>query len=148
VRHLGFADTLVFVAANPMIPFGQLFRIVCDDSRDVRHTIAIAQFQQVFFQDAARQGKLREAIRDTLLRRLREHLRHGWNQGKMSKTRRALAFSQWELPTFDRERIAGITDKIWQALVDLQPPDDWCPKSVDDPIRENAFAIAWPHRDE
>ena len=144
VQHLGFGDTFSFVSAHPLIPFGQLFRILRDDNPDKRYSIAIAQFQHVYFCDAARQGHLREAILDTLVRRLREHLRQGWNHGKMAKERRASAYSQWELPTFDRQRFAGITERIWQALIDLSPPDDWCPESAKDPLLEKAFASGWP----
>jgi hypothetical protein len=144
VRHLGFADIFAFVSAHPMIPFGQLFRILRDDNTDKRHSIAIAQFQHVYFRDAARQGHLREAILDTLLRRLREHLRQDWNHGRTAKARRASAYSQWELPTFDRQRFVGITERIWQALIDLSPPDDWCPESAKDPFLEEAFASGWP----
>lgn len=144
VRRLGYADTLAFADAHPRIPFGQLFRLLCDQTADGDEPIAIAQFQDVFFCDSRRSGKLRHAVAETLLRRIRQHLCRGWNRGAKVKERRAAAFSQWELPTFDRQRITAITDRIWQALMELQPPDDWCPVCISDPYLEQAFEVGWP----
>jgi hypothetical protein len=145
VRRMGFADPVAFAAAHPQIPFGQLFRILLENDTDGGETITISQFQELLFEEAKRSGKLRHAIRDTLLRRLRQHLGHGWNRGAKIKERRAAAFSQWELPTFDRQRLANITDRIWQALRDLEPPDDWCPGCITNPYLEKAFEVGWPN---
>ena len=72
----------------------------------------------------------------------------GWNKGKNAREARARAFSEWNLPfagAQDWEHVRRCADSVWAQLNLMQPPDDWCPSSPDDPILDEAFTQAWPH---
>ncbi len=142
-KSLGFPDVLALANAHPGIPFGQLFRYLRQpESRDA--PIAYAQFQAVYFEEAEQRGLLRDAIADTLVRRLRQHLRGGWNQGRRVRERKAEVRGGWELPPSRVSELGPIADRIWDTVNELNPPDDWCPEDFNDPIIQEAFARVWP----
>src|SRR5262245_52960225 len=97
--------------------------------------------------DAIQQGKAREAAKESLVRALNEQLPKGWNKGKQVHYKRGRALGEWVLPcekAEDWQRVTSLADRVWQEIERLNPPDDWCPRSVNDPVLEEAFAHAWP----
>jgi len=147
VNRLGFDSLPALASAHPGVPFGQLFRLLRETESPDDTTIGYIQFQALFFEEAEANGRIREAIADTLVRRLRQHLRSGWNRGQRLRERKAEARAKWELPPSRIPKFGVVTDKIWDALRDLNPPDDWCPADCNDPIIQEAFRHAWPEKD-
>ena len=143
VKALGFTDVLTFVNAHPELPFGQLFRYL-NQAKSTDTSIAYVQFQAIYFEEAEQRGLLREAIADTLVRRLRQHLHGGWKRGNRLRERKAEARGSWELPPSQVSELGPIADRIWETLTEINPPEDWCPKDISDDFIQKAFARAWP----
>jgi hypothetical protein len=144
MASLGYGNMRAFFRAHPSEPFGKLFQMVRNVNASNRPAIAYAQFQALYYREAERDGWLREAMADTLARKLREHLRSGWNHGRNVVERRANVISSWELPLSADSGSRDIANRIWEALKSSQPPDDWCPVDGSDPLIQQAFAKVWP----
>jgi hypothetical protein len=106
--------------------------------------IAYSQFEAVYYREAERGGWLREAMADTLARKLREHLRSGWNCGRNVIQRQAEAISSWELPLCIDPSYAEVANQIWRAIKSSSPADDWCPTDGNDAVLQKAFSDVWP----
>ncbi len=144
VRHCiskaGYSDAWAFAEANPSIPFGKLFQLLKNHCFSNGESICYTQFQSIFFEDAISNGKLREAIIDTLLRRIRQHLPNGWNKGKNTRIKKADIISQWELPLLQFEQYSEIAESVWKILKTIEIPDDWCPVNREDEILQKVFS--------
>ena len=148
VRHCisqaGYRDAWSFAEENPKVPFGKLFRILKNYCASNETPICYSQFQSIFFEDAVYNDKLREAIIETLARRIRQHLPNGWNKGKNVRMRKADIISQWELPLTQFEQYSEIAETVWERIKIKNIPDDWCPKSRNDEILQHVFSEVWP----
>lgn len=142
-RRLGFECVWDVFAAHPGIPFGQVFRYLRETETLQDIPIAHIQLQAVLFEEAETRRRTKEAIADTLVRQLREHLRSGWNRGKKVPERRGRAAGEWELPASRTSPYYSISSRIFSALEELRPPDNWCPEDIDDPFIQEAFRRAW-----
>ncbi len=140
-KILGFDSTLALADAHPGIPFGQLFNLLRGSKSS---PIGYIHFQCRYFEDADKLGQTKRRVADTLVRRLRQHLRSGWNNGKRIIVRKMEAKSHWETPPMQFSTFRKITDEIWEMLEELTPPDDWCPEDTNDPFIREAFSRAWP----
>jgi hypothetical protein len=52
--------------------------------------------------------------------------------------------SQVELPVSLIRRSVDFALQVWEVLSELNPPDDWCPLDLDDPILQDVFSRVWP----
>lgn len=143
-RRLGYPNIISAFKANPGVPFGKVFRLLRETETADDIPVAYLQVQAVYFEEAEREGALREAVADSFVRRFREHLKGGWKQGKRLRERRAQCLSQVELPTSLIGRADDFPMQVWQSVNDLNPPDDWCPEDIDDPVIRAVFARVWP----
>jgi hypothetical protein len=142
-NRLGFSNVYEFANAHSRLPFGQLFRLLQEFDTPTDVPIAYIQFQAAFFEDAKSAGQLKFAIVDTLIRRLRQHLARGWNRGGQIRKRKMDAISNWELPpNWDPD----FPVRIWNALNNMNPPDNWCPKDLTDPFIESVFQREWGNK--
>ena len=146
-RQIGFGDLWTCARAHPGAPFGQLFQLLRDTEEPNDTPIAYTQFQSVFFDDANSHGKVQDAVMDTLVRRLRQHLIRGWNIGKRNKEQKAEVIAQWEVPPEQFELYSQIRNKVWGRLKEMPIPDNWCPDDINDPVIQAVFARAWPIED-
>lgn len=146
LTSLGYGSMRAFFHAHPGAPFGKLFQMVRNVNASDQPAIAYVQFQAVYYREAELGGWLREAMADTLARKIREHLPSGWNCGRNVVERRANVISSWELPLSADSDSRKIANRVWTALKSSQPPDNWCPVDGSDPLIQRAFAEAWPDR--
>lgn len=113
--------------------------------------IAAIQLECVQFDEAEKQGALREAAIDSLLRDLNWHLKSGWEGGVRGNFNTSGAYVDWlhrlegssrNLPP--NPELIQRGEMVWKALEELRPPRGWLPIGMTDPFIEAAFATAWP----
>jgi hypothetical protein len=144
-RRLGYRSLLELMRAHYAEPYGKVYRLLCSA---LGFRFPIMQLHKLHMLDAIEDGTVREAAKDSFARAFQEHVPAGWNKGKNAREARARAFSEWNLPfagAQDWEHVRRCADSVWAQLNLMQPPDDWCPSSPDDPILDEAFTQAWPH---
>jgi hypothetical protein len=142
-RELGHASFIDFMKLNVGVPYGKLLRIL----RNHRGTmVPMMQMTTLHIIDGLSVCSARELARDTLLRSLCDHVASGWNCGKQARWKRALAFSEWNLPREQGnwDQINALADRVWKEIESQDPPPEWCPRTLDDPILEVAFSLGWP----
>jgi hypothetical protein len=139
-RELGHPTFLDYLDSHIGDPYGKLLQIFRSRLGDV---VPLMQIQALHMLDAAAVGKTREAAKDSLLRTLRQHIPKGWNKGKNVRQNRAFARAEWVLPDYSDETTA-LADRVWDEIATLNPPDDWCPSTLTDPILSGAFDRGWP----
>lgn len=144
IRKLGFADALAYFRAFPDASFGELFRKLSEVKEEGGREIAYIHLQFALYESADRNRCLREVMADLLVRKMRQHLRHGWNIGKDSQQRRAAVAAEWEVPLDPAGRFVGLASQIWAAIKRLSPADDWVPLDQNDPIIQSVFDSVWP----
>lgn len=150
VQEMGFDDVYAFVEQHPDKSLNQLYGLVQQhESSTGLDRICLEYFYQTFFIDALSNNRLKEAITESLLRSLKFNLRNGWNTGKDILKRRYNAKHGWPKPSFAMQAVAGYDElstfqnAVWQSIENADPPEDWCPQSVDDPILKQAFEKSW-----
>lgn len=142
IRSLGYDSVLDFFVRNPGIPYGLLLKQIAEPVEGTNHLdFPILPLRELYRREAVQAGRAREFAKDGLIRSLRENLGKGWNTGRNAGQRRARAFSHWSTPSDDFEHLC---DRVWEALVELNPPEDWRPEVRGDEYIEKAFEIAWP----
>jgi hypothetical protein len=142
-RQLGFVDFLAFMNAHVGEPYGKVLRVL---RMHLGYMVPLMQLQKLHMHEAIVVGKGREAAKDSLVRTLRQELPNGWNTGKQCQERRAWARAYWVLPSSDAteaEKMKAVADSVWDELQAMNPPDNWCPATPNDPIIEAAFARGW-----
>jgi hypothetical protein len=152
VQKMGHEDTFAFVMSRKGESFGEMFRAVrsttCNKDADF---LAFAHLEELFYVDAERHGRLREAVMESLVRSLREHLRDGWNHGKRLRERRIDALGKWPIPHFvshlewDHHAWKKLQNRLWDELERSDPSDDWCPADFEDPVIQLVVSRIWPH---
>jgi hypothetical protein len=143
-RQLGHADFLSLINAHVGEPYGKVLRLLREK---LGYMVPIMQVHRLHMQDAIAVGLEREAAKDSLVRTLREQVGKGWNRGSGSQEKRRRARAYWVLPYADAQdmvRINALADQVWEELKALNPPDDWCPVTPNDPLIEQAFSRGWP----
>src|SRR5262245_16978706 len=88
VEQMGYEDVFAFVMAHPGKSFGQLYGMIQKRTGGHQTPVAFVQLPEVFFEDAKSRGLLREAVMESLVRSMQQHLRKGWNIGKNILPRR------------------------------------------------------------
>jgi hypothetical protein len=151
IHDLGFNDTYDFVLSKPGQSFGEMFRTLQGvKSRQDSPKLAFVQLKETFYVDAARQGKLREAFGEALVRCLQQFLRSGWSRGNRAHQRRIDARVHWPVPhfvpnsSFSHSDWSMIQDQVWKKLEELCPPDEWCPTDFSDTLIQSALYDTWP----
>lgn len=146
VRELGYPSLLALMDAHAGQPYGKVLRIL---RAHLGYLVSMLQLHKMHMLEAiATRGK-RGAAKDSLVRTLREHVSGGWNKGKKAREKRARACAEWVLPRTggnksEWDRIDALAKSVWDSLVAMNPPVDWCPSSPADPIVESAFQSGWP----
>lgn len=143
-RQVGHTDFLGLMNAHVGEPYGRVLRLLRET---LGYQVPIMQVYRLHMQEAITAGLGREAAKDSLVRILRQQVGKGWNRGKGSQEKRAWARAYWVLPytdTKDMERVNALADKVWEELKAMNPPDEWCPATPNDPFIEEAFARGWP----
>lgn len=147
VQKKGYASTVEFLKGFPNVPFGKLYRLICQDRSDNKELdIGVARFRDAIFDGAMKEGATRWVTLDMLVRILSEHLGKGWDRGSDARMRRGKAYSEWRFPwrtDTDYEDTLATCKRIWTRLEATAPPD-WRPKGNDDPIIVDAFDKEWP----
>jgi hypothetical protein len=144
VHHLGYQSLLELMQAHSGKPYGQILRLLRSNTES---NIPMMQLQKLHMFEASAANGARCAAMDSLVRTLREHIPRGWNKSKDADRKRAWARAYWVLPArtpADRSKFAELANSVWDNLKAIQPPDDWCPSTSDDPIVREAFARGWP----
>ncbi len=145
VCELGYPSLLALMDAHPGQPYGKVLRIL---RAHLGYLVPMLQLHKMHMLEAiAARGK-REAAKDSLVRTLREQVPGGWNKGKKAREKRAWACAYWVLPRTggksEWDRIDALAESVWDSLEALNPPNDWCPSSSDDPIVKSVFERGWP----
>lgn len=52
--------------------------------------------------------------------------------------------SRLELPAKGLTGVSMYNVPIWETLLELNPPDGWCPENTDDPVIQELFERIWP----
>ena len=130
--------------AFPGEPYIHLVNRLGDD-------VAPIQLECVQFDEAEKQGDLRFAAMDSLVRDLREYLEKGWEGSSGRHFATIQAYVAWLgrlegssrnlKPNADLHRLG---ESVWNALEEMQPPIAWVPAAVSDEYVSGAFAIGWP----
>ncbi|WP_145425022.1 hypothetical protein [Symmachiella dynata] len=97
----------------------------------------------MYFEEAEREGILKEAMADILVRRFKQFLPSGWNRGKRIRERQGKCWSTIERPQCLLKDGYSFALEFWKAIEELHPPDDWCPEDANDPILQEAIDRAW-----
>lgn len=144
IRQLGYSNVLEYFASNQNATFGELFGKLRKLESEWDTPVAYVQFEAVYFDEAGKAGKLKSAVADCLFRRLRRHLRRGWNLGRSLQMRRAEVFADLEVPIAITAHSPSFKDDIRRAIMAAAPPDDWCPQTPEDAILTAAIGQVWP----
>jgi len=140
IRSTGASSVTEFLARYPAIPFHKLLR-------QLGMLMAPMQLNTLQFDEAIANDKVRDAVKDLLVRTLNDITKRGWGRGGHWESNRAMAYSHFvtDVPTYSRNAVKqDVAIKVWMALESLQPPVGWLPVSVNDPLIEKAFEIGWP----
>jgi len=121
-------------------PYSVLAKRLGDD-------VAPMQLMSLQYREAAAQGQPIVAAKDSLVRILLDLNKRGWNVGLHWKRRRVDVHVEWlnTPPMHDDLKFEKQKEKVWQALLQSNPPDGWIPTSIQDPILKAAFEKGWPH---
>lgn len=143
LHRLGYERILDFVENYPGETFCQLAEHLSVMPIVVYHGYAF---------EAVEQAATRQFAMQTLVREMLDVLPNGWIHKKGSsrfemKTTHSIAYIKGELKRVlaSREDIEA-TDRVWNALLDMDPPQGWLPKDINNPLIQKAFDIGWPEK--
>lgn len=109
--------------------------------------VAAVQLELLQFEEAERAGRLRDAAKDAFCRLIRDNLKRGWGRGRHAEFNTASTYADWlsllEFRALHPE-LRPVGDAVWQALLQLAPPDGWLPSGSEDPLIVAAFNAGWP----
>ncbi|GIX00058.1 MAG: hypothetical protein KatS3mg111_3390 [Pirellulaceae bacterium] len=146
----GYTDVFDFVMSHPGESFGQLYKRLQSASEQSEFTPAFSQIAEVFYLDADRQGRLRDAFAEALVRAIRQFLKKGWGVGKQLRQRRIQAQTHWPSPSLvdsikmSHEDWFNLQEFIWHELERESPAAEWCPADYRDPVIQAVFDRVWP----
>lgn len=135
----GVSSIAEFLRKHPAEPYHKL-------GRYVGNAIAAVQFQRLQFDEAIANGRVREACKELLVRTLNDDLKRGWQRGGHWESNRAGAYAHFVNEIWRQEEYRSYGEQVWRALVELMPPSEWVPKSIDDPLIQKAFEVGWPEK--
>lgn len=141
LNQMGYDDGFAFVMAHPGKSFGELFGMLRRASGDEGRSFAFIQLQEIFFIDARSRCALRDALIESFTRTIAAF---GFKTRKSSRGRPVVPCTEMPLPCFESERWFRLQDRLWAELASMQLPDNWRPKSADDPIVTECFGRIWP----
>ncbi|GIW98377.1 MAG: hypothetical protein KatS3mg111_1710 [Pirellulaceae bacterium] len=149
-KNLGHTDVFDFVMSHPGESFGQLYRRLQSTSEPSEFIPAFSQTAEVFYLDADRQGRLRDALAEALVRAIQQFLKKGWGVGKQLRQRRIQAQLHWPTPSLvnslkmSHDDWFNFQELIWSELERESPAPEWCPADYRDPVIQAVFDRVWP----
>jgi hypothetical protein len=130
IHEIGYASTLHFFEAFPHEHYGQLLGRLRNAGIDT----SLIALTNLHLNAHYREGTLRLAARDRLVRSLWKNLRNGWATGKHLHTRRLQAFDDWtgwwNLP---------IWIPLWAEFESRKIDASWLPFHANDEIIISVF---------
>lgn len=127
-----------FLALFPCVPYHKV-------ARDHLRNCAAIQLVQLQFEFAVQTNNVRYAAIDCLSRELADKLKRGWGYHVHLDFNRANTFSSWIVhirnyaPKYEQS-----CRSVWEHIPQLNPPNDWIPKSTADQYLVAAFDAGWP----
>ena len=137
----GVSSIADFLRKYPAEPYHKL-------GRHVGGVVAAVQFQKLQFDEAMANGTVREACKELLVRTLNDDLKRGWQRGGHWQSNRAGACAHFVSSIWGPDEYLASAQRVWNALLQLNPPPEWVPRSIDDPLIEKAFEVGWPETSE
>lgn len=165
VNSRGYTSILDYLRDHPARPYLAL-------AEELGPDVVAMQFVRIAFEDAQRNGQLRWASMDCLVREIHEIFPSGWGKVHIPDNNRLLtkedrsqlaAQPETERIDFQKAQVFGnwvaMVDQVpasakprlravWAALQELCPPVGWLPKGPDDPLVVGAFEKGWPASDK
>jgi len=133
----GVSSISEFLRKHPAEPYHKL-------AKYLDGPVAAVQFIKLNFDEAIARGTAREACKDLLVRTLNDDLKRGWQRGFHWESNRAGAYAHFVTFIWGPDEYRDFGERVWDALKGLDPPPDWIPQSIDDPLIEKAFDLGWP----
>lgn len=150
VRGLGGDNVFAFVISMKGQSFGKIFgNIRRSVNKDEKELICLRYLIETYYIDAEREGKLREAVIEALVRSFCQFMSSGWNCGKNIRSRKVRVQGNWEFPSFVTHQNWEYLDwikfreSVWSEIELIKPPDLWCPQDYRDPILIQVFNSHW-----
>jgi hypothetical protein len=139
VRALGCTKFSDFLNMFPVESYDDIAKRLGDD-------VAPIQVIHLQLQESLDTSYQLAAGKDSLVRILNQRNRRGWATGLHWKRRMSQIYADWvTMAPMDARipEISNIKKKVWSELENLSPPKGWVPKSIDDPIINEAFDKGW-----
>lgn len=144
LEALGFTSIMDYVRAFP----GEGVLALADR---LGADVAATQLIRMVAEEGRRRGRLRDAVRELLARRVPDHLPGGWGTGADCEFNTAGVYSSWAATLVvdgGCEHLKPEMKAVWNALKALAPPTGWKPATGDDPLIVAAFEKGWSEAKE
>ncbi|MFI4851432.1 hypothetical protein [Gimesia chilikensis] len=151
IQQMGYDHAFDYVISHQEMSFGKMYGMIHKAAgEEGANSICLRHFIEVYYLDAEREGKLREAFMEALVRSFCQFMRSGWSMGKKVRERRIDVFSRWESPSYissldwSYEEWERCKEGVWAEIEQLNPPPEWCPLCCQDTVLQQAFENHWP----
>ena len=127
---------------------GFLASVLTETYLDVAKSLKAAAIQIIVlqFEEAKEYGTSVQAVKDCLVRNLRECLPDGWPNVARGNFQVALALASWKTTVIGRGNCPEFEDraeKILTAMLDGAIELGWLPESIFDPTIDQVFETFW-----
>jgi hypothetical protein len=133
IAEKGYGSLTDFAQVNPIMTFQELAQTLGAD-------VAPIQIESLLREEAVESGAFEKFARDTLARRIRQHIPNGWKTGEDFEFNVARAFASWSAAL--GEPYSEIAHRVWQlfqyAIIDV----GWAPDGPADEVLVDIFRRA------